>query len=309
MIKDIKDLEWLEIFLWYKCSVKCVFCYQKDLRFKYNKNLSKKEVIKLLEKWFNDWKKFVIFSWWEPTLDDNLWYYIDYSKKLWFEHIRVHSNWYWFKNLEYLKEMYSKWMTGVTISIHWYEEVYDKISQVKWSFDWIKNALRNFEILKKIDNNFIFDTNTVVSKDNYRDIPRLVKFLCNFSVTRGQIVLAYSLDMFSKDEKLSIIPEYKDIIDSLKKSLKIAYLFNKKFVLENIPFCVIDKEYWSQILKNIKINKDSITIHEWNLWNTNLTWMMTSNKCKKCSMNNLCRGLPKDYYEIYWDNCINPIYD
>lgn len=309
MKNDIKDLDWLEIFLWYKCSIKCNFCYQKNLRIKYKKNLEKQEVLKLLEDWFNEWKKFIIFSWWEPTLDNNLGYYIDYSKNLWFEHIRVHTNWYWFREFSYLNDLYNRWLTWVTISVHWYEESYEKITWVKWSFEIIKKALKNFEILKKIDNDFIFDTNTVVSKDNYKDIAKLILFLCNFSLTRWQIVLAYSLDLFEKKEKLKIIPEYKDILQYLEKCLKISYVYKKKFVLENIPFCVIDKKYWQQIINNIKINKESFTINEWNLWNTNLTWMMTSDKCKDCTKNKICRGLPKDYNEIYWDSCINPIYD
>jgi len=220
---DIKNLEWLEIFLWYKCSIKCNFCYQKDLRTIYKDNLEKEEVLKLLDNWYKEWKRFIIFSWWEPTIDNNLPLYIDYSKKLWFEHIRVHTNWYWFKDFKYLLDLYNKWLTGVTISVHWYGDTYDKITWVKGSFETIKKAIKNFELLKRKDINFIFDTNTVVSRDNYKNIAKLIIFLCNFSLTRWQIVLAY--------------------------------------------------------------------------------------KCKNCKMFEKCRWLPKDYYELYWDSCINIIYD
>lgn len=309
MKNDIKELEGLEIFLWYKCNVNCSFCYQKDLRSRYKKNLEKDDVIKLLNIWFENWKKFIIFSWWEPTLDKNLWLYIDYSKKLWFEHIRVHTNWFWFRKFEYLKDLYNKGLTWITISIHWYNEFHDKIAWINWSFEIIKKALKNFELLKRMHNNFIIDTNTVVSNDNYKHIAKLVLFLCNFSITRGQIVLAYSLDLFSKEEKKMIIPEFKEIIPYLEKCLKVSYIYNKKFVLENIPFCVIEKKYWKQIITNIKIQKDSVTIKEWNVWNTNLSWMVNSDKCEECIMNSKCRRLPKDYYEIYWDNCIKTIYD
>ncbi len=309
MKKDIKDLEWLEIFLWYRCNLKCKFCYQKNLRLQYLENLKKEEVLALLYDWIKKWNKFIIFSWWEPTLDKNLWYYIEYSKKLWFEHIRVHTNWFWFRDYEYLKDLYNKWLTWVTISIHGYSDLHDKITQVKWNFETIKKALKNFELLKKIDNNFVFDTNTVISKENYKNIPKLIKFLSNFSVTRWQIVLAYSLDMFTKDEKKSILPKYEEIVQYLEKCIKLAIVNRKKFVLENIPFCVTNKKYWQYIIANIKINKHSITIKEWNIWNTNLAWMYNSNKCKKCIMWSICRWLPKDYYELYWDNCIKTIYD
>ncbi|MDD3302428.1 MAG: radical SAM protein [Candidatus Gracilibacteria bacterium] len=309
MGKDIKDLDGLEIFLGYKCSIRCYFCYQKDLRTKYIENLSIDEVINLLDCGYKEGKRFVIFSGGEPTLDSNLGLYIEYSKHLGFEHIRVHTNGYGLKDFKYLRDLYNRGLTGVTISVHGYDEVYERVSQVKGSFNTIKKALKNLEILKKIDNSFVFDTNTVVSKQNYRDIPKIVKFLCNFSLTRGQIVLAYSLDLFTIEEKKEIIPEYNEIVEYLKKTLKIAYIYNKKFVLENIPFCVIDRLYWNQIINNIKINKESVTIREGNLGNTNLKWMKNLDECKKCNMNKICRGLPKDYYEVYGDSCIKPIYD
>lgn len=308
-MKDIKDLDWLEIFLWYKCNVSCSFCYQKDLRYNYKNNISYSDVIRLLDDWFILWKRFVIFSWWEPTLDSNLPNYIEYSKKKWYTHIRVHTNWFMFKSMDYLKNLYDKWLNWVTISVHWYKQFHDNITNVNWSFDIIVKALINFEKLKKIDNSFIFDINTVICTSNYKIIPKLVYFLCKFNFTRSQLVLSYSLDLFKKWEKLNIIPTYHQIIPFLIDSLEISFLFKKKVVLENIPFCVIDSNYWDQILTNIKINKSSITIKEWDIWNTDLTWMLNIKKCNDCSMKYNCRWLPKDYYEIYWDSFIKPIYD
>lgn len=299
---DIKNQEWLEIFLWFRCNIRCEFCYQKDLRKEFKKNIEKEEVFKMIERGVNDWKKFIIFSWWEPTLDMYLPNYIEFAKKLWYEHIRVHTNGFWFQKYEYLEDLYRKWLTWVTLSVHWYYKIHDFITKVDWSFDIIKKSLINFEKLRNKDKNFILDTNTVVCKNNFKDIPKVVKFLTYFSVIRWQIVLTYSLELFSEYEKKYIIPKYSEIIPFLTESIDISFLKNKKFVLENIPFCVIDEKYWESILNNIKINKDSITINEWNAWNTNLRWVYKSEKCKKCKMKEKCRWIPIDYYKIYWDS-------
>lgn len=299
---DIKNQEWLEIFLWFRCNIKCEFCYQKDLRKEFIKNISKEEVFKMIENWIKNWKRFIIFSGWEPTIDINLPSYIKFAKEQGYEHIRVHTNWWWFRNYEYLEDLYKNWLTWVTLSIHWYEGVHDFVTQVRWSFDIIKKSLINFEKIKKKYSNFILDTNTVVCRNNYKNISKLIKFLSYFSVTRWQIVLTYSLELFSKREKKYIIPSYTEIIPFLKKSIDISFLENKKFVLENIPFCVIEKKYWYSIIDNIKINKDSITINEWNAWNTNLRWVYKSEKCHNCKMKEKCRWIPIDYYEIYWDS-------
>ncbi len=307
-MQDIKNLDWLEIFLGYKCNVKCNFCYQKNLRIFYKENIKKSDVINLLDNWYKSWKRFVIFSWWEPTLDKNLEYYIKYSNTIWFKHIRVHTNGFMFNSYDYTLNLYKAWLTWVTISIHWYKEKHDQIVWVNGSFNIIINALKNFQKIKVNDNSFVYDTNTVVTKDNYKNLPKLINFLSFFNLTRWQIVLSYSLDLFNIKEKKNIIPRYEKILPYLKKSLNISIVKNKRFVLENVPFCVIDKRYWWKIISNIKINKSSITIKEWNIWNTNLTWMVSSLKCKSCYFVDKCRWIPKDYYEAYWDNCLTPIY-
>ena len=306
---DIKELEWLEIFLWYKCTVRCSFCYQKNLRNKFLTNINKKNVLSLIDDWYLNWKKFIIFSWWEPTLDKNLAFYIEYAKNIWYKYIRVHTNWFGFSDYDYLYDLYKKWLNWITISVHWYWIIHDNISKVKWSFNIIVKALINFERLKKIDSSFIIDTNTVICKENYKNIYKLIYLLCKFSITRGQIVLSYSLDLFDREEKKKIIPEYSFIIKYILKALDVSIYFDKKFVLENFPFCVVNKNYWNKILSNIKINKSSITLNEWNIWNTNLTWVMKTKKCNDCKIKDICRWLPKDYYEIYWDNCLKTIYD
>lgn len=306
---DIKNQEWLEIFLGYRCNIKCNFCYQKDLRKQFVKNIDEEEVLRLLTEWIKDWKKFVIFSGWEPTLDKNLSYYIEYSRKLGYEHIRVHTNGWWFKDYQYLEDLYNKWLTWVTLSIHWYWKIQDIISWVKWNFDFLFQVLINFEKLKKKNKNFVIDTNTVVCKYNYQNVPKLIYFLSYFSVTRWQIVLTYSLWLFSKKEKKDIIPRYENILPYLIKSIEIAQKNKKKFVLENIPFCVIEKKYWFAIRENIKIQKDSIIVDKWNVWNTNKNWMLNSKKCENCKMSSECRGLPTDYYEIYGDEILKTIYD
>ncbi len=304
---DIKDLEGLEIFLGYACNVKCNFCYQKNLRYKYSKNIPYKEVISLMERGRKNNKKFIIFSWWEPTLDKYLPLYISHAKDIWFQHIRVHTNGFGFRKFSYLLDLYNRGMSWVTISVHWYKEVHDIITQSSWSFQRIHQALNNFHVLKQQDHSFIFDTNTVVCKQNYKHLNKLIVYLSQYEVTRWQIVLSYSLDLFNTADKKNIIPKYVEVIPYLESLVEISRKFKKKFVLENIPFCVTKKAYWESIINNIKIRKDSITIKEWNIWNTNITWMQYWDKCNNCSVKNSCRGIPKDYHEIYGDSFVNPI--
>jgi hypothetical protein len=106
--------------------------------------------------------------------------------------------------------------------------------------------LINFEKLKNKDNNFIFDINTVICKNNVGNLLMLFNYLFinKFNFTRSQIVLSYSLDLFTLKEKIKIIPEYKSFISEIEKILILSHHFSRKVVIENIPFCMIEKRLW-----------------------------------------------------------------
>lgn len=305
---DIKNQEWLEIFLWYRCNIKCNFCYQKDLRKKFIKNIEKEKVFKMLENGIKDWKKFVIFSGWEPTIEKNLLEYIDFSKKLGYEHIRIHTNGFWFQNYEYLEYLYQKWLTGVTVSIHWYWIIQDKISKVKWNFDFLFKALVNFEKLKRKDNNFIFDTNTVICKQNSLFLFQLFKFLNKFSITRRMLVFPYNIDR-NLEEIKKILPNNLYFLEEVEKVLEFMFKTETKdFVLETLPYCLINKKYWWFIEKNFKTDKDVYYID----WKKDknlqyLVWKIKYLECKKCIKNDVCFWFSKDLIQILWKPNFNYI--
>ncbi len=123
------------------------------------------------------------------------------------------------------------------------------------------------------------------------------------------MVLAYSLKLFNLQEKKQIIPNYSDIIPFIIKSIVYWEYYNKLIVIENIPFCLIDKKYWKNILGRIFLHRDSITVDEKydekldDIWKTKLT------RCSNCKLNKVCKWIPEDYLEVYKDFVINPIYD
>jgi len=317
IMNDIKDLEWLEIFLWYKCNVHCKFCYQKDLRLYYKNNISKEKVINLLNDWYNEWKRFVIFSWWEPTLDKNLGYYIEYSKKIGFIHIRVHTNWFWFRDYNHLLNLYNKWLSWITISVHWYKVIHDEIVWVKWSFDIITRALINFEKLKKIDNNFVFDTNTVICKDNIKTLLILFKFLLKFSIGRRMFTLPYSMYWFTKDELMKIFPNIDLLLTNINKILNLSLLYNiRDIVIEAIPYCFFNNIYFSFIEKNYRTSKQVFIPNEESIskkYNNNnkikhyIDWKIKYTDCNKCIKNSVCLWISKNFIDIYPDVVIKPV--
>lgn len=307
MNQDIKNLEWLEVFLSYKCNVKCVFCYQKDLWSLYPKYFKKEQIEKILLGWYKDWKRYVIFSWWEPTLDSNLSYYISFAKKIGYIYIRVHTNGFWFRNYFYLEDLYNRGLSWVTISIHWYMDVHNNVTGVPNSFSIINKALSNFTKIQKKYKNFILDTNTVIYQWNYDKLLKLFLYLFKFNINRSQINYISSLDYFNIQEKSILLVEYKLIKENLQKLLVLSIKYNKKIVIDSIPYCIIWENFKSFIDDNIKNDRESFSLDSHNYTYDETYKNYKPDICNKCSYFDKCRWIPEDYYQLYKDIDLTPI--
>lgn len=309
-MNDIKDLEWLEIFLWYKCNVRCNFCYQKDLRFAYKENLSRDEVETLLRDGYNDGKRFVIFAWWEPTIDQNLIHYIEFSKEIGFQHIRIHTNGFTFDSYNYLENLFNKGLTGLIFSIHWFWKVHDEVTRVPWSFKKLQKGLENVEKLISKHPDFSLDINTVLYKWNYKTLLKLFIYLSRFPIIRCQLNYSSSLQLFSREEKEDLMVEYEKSLPYIQKILYISKKYGLKVVIDNIPYCLIWKPYFSFIEENIKNDRTSylVTGEVKNTYAETYDSIKTE-KCKKCMYVEKCSGIPTDYYELFSDTCLSPLYE
>ncbi len=308
-MEDIKDLEGLEIFLWYACNVRCVFCYQKDLRFKYKNNLTQSEVETLLRDGFEQWKRFVIFAWGEPTLDKNLPHYISFAKSQWYKHIRIHTNWFRLKDTSYVSDLYERWLTGVIFSFHWYGKLHDDITQSPSSFANLDAAIRNVDDIISQDTTFVLDVNTVLYKWNYRELLKLFLYLGKFKITRCQLNYCSSLELFTNSEKKDLMVEYKDSLPYIKKILYISKKIKLKVVIDNIPYCVIEETYYPFIKDNIKNDRVSHLV----TWEKRDDYAATydsvqTETCKDCIFSGKCMWIPRDYYELFWDSCLKTLH-
>ena len=285
--------KWIEIFLLYACSLKCSFCFQKDLRYEFKKNLEFEEVEDMIKKGFLDGKRFIVFSGWESTLDRNLKKYIALCKETGYEDIRIHTNGLSFSNMDLLKEYVHLWTTGVVISIHGYWAIHDKLVKLDGAFEKVKKTLVNLYEIKKENTNFTIDTNSVLTRYNKGNLKSLFKFLSYFPITRAQIVQLYSLYLFTKEEKQKLYVPYDDFRDELDDIVDTP---NINVTLENFPFCKVNERSRKHIEERQRYNNDAF----WYLWE----WLEESSctylkNCLNCKLKEKCTWVPKYYNEVF----------
>ena len=83
----------LEMYLWWTCNNKCIFCVEmKTMEKMWKTKVTEAEIFKKLIKYKQKWYNHVTYLWWEPFIQQNFLFALKIWKKLWYT-IMVTTNW------------------------------------------------------------------------------------------------------------------------------------------------------------------------------------------------------------------------
>lgn len=287
----------------FACNNHCTFCVQWDKRYKYKpRTLDEIKTIVLNE--YNLWARSLVFTWWEPTVHPNLIDAVKYAKEVWYIQIQIQSNWTNFDNIEYVKDLIKAWVTEFSPSIHWFKkETHDKQVWTHWAWDRVVKWLINLRNL-----NCLVIINSVITKDNYKEIPLLAKLLIDLKVTQFQFAFVHILWSADKN-KDSVVPQKSKVMPYIYKALDLSKKYGVPAYTEAIPYCLMQWYEWAiseNVMPETSINDaemrtDSYSDYRWN--EGKAKWP----NCNKCSKNLICEWPWKEYPIIYWWEEFKPI--
>ena len=259
-----------DIKVWFACNNHCTFCVQWDKRYKY-KPRTLDEIKSIILNEYNLWARSVVFTWWEPTVHPNLVEAVSYSKELWFIQIQIQSNWTNFDDIEYIKKLLNAWVTEFSPSIHWFKkETHDKQVWTPWAWDRVVRWLINLRKLK-----CLVIINSVITNDNYKEIPLLAKLLIDLKVNQFQFAFVHILWSADKNKE-SVVPKKSIVIPYVHKALDLAKNAWIPAYTEAIPYCLM-QWYEYAISENImpetsindaEMRTESYAEYRWNEWKT-----------------------------------------
>lgn len=292
-----------DIKVWFSCNNHCIFCVQWDKRYKFKpRTIEEIKDIILFE--YKGGAKSVVFTWWEPTVHPNLIDAVIYAKEVWYLQIQIQSNWTNFDKIDYVKDLISAWVTEFSPSIHWFnKETHDKQVMTPWAWDKVVRGLIN---LKKLDQLVII--NSVITKDNYKEIPKLASLLIKLWINQFQFAFVHILWSADKNKEI-VVPRKTDIIPYVYKALDLAKEACIPAFTEAIPYCLMKWYEWA-IAENMmpettvvdaEYRTENYADYRWSEWKTK--W----EECKKCSKNNICEWPWKEYPDMYWWDEFIPI--
>lgn len=316
----------------YKCNWSCKFCNVLKTNNYWKNDVSSKEVISkilnLTKKYNTQQRKNLIlsFSWWEPTLNKNLFTFIKLAKKIWIWTVEIQTNWTTlFRDKKYINKLIDAGLDEVFMAQHSSDSQINKNIGIYYNIDdfvsWVKYIKEN-----KIDKKIGIYLNIVVTKMNLFSIHDYIIFLLNigfinmipsrdhngWEITHKISFWYCQPNWYAEINKNEVLLDFwEDQTQEIKKIVKLCKSNNilPDFHFTWPPICVLDyKEYNLEYsrLKKLEENSESWTINEANLESYKWLWKEKTKfeDCKKCDNNNYCLWFYKNWVEFVWESYV-----
>ncbi len=285
-----------DVKVWFACNNHCTFCVQWDKRYKF-KPRKLDDINDILDKEFIDWARYVVFTWWEPTVHPDLVEAVKHAKKLWYAQIQIQSNWTNFDKIDYVKELIDAWVTEFSPSIHWFhKETHDSQVNTPWAWDRVIKWIIN---LKKL--NQLIVMNSVITQANYREIPELAALLIKLWVQQFQFAFVHILWSADKNKE-TVVPKKSDAMPYVHKALDLAKKHRIPVYTEAIPYCLMQGYEWAiaeNIMPETSVHDAESVIESYADYRWN-EWKAKREECRECSKFKYCEWPWKEYPEMYW---------
>ncbi len=287
--------------IWYiqvnrHCNNACHFCSNPSN----GNNISYERWIYLIDDFVKRWYRWIIFTWWEPTLSPDLPNWLAYTREKWIEN-RMISNWMMCSNSKFMKNLAESWLELVHFSVYsCFSKIHDFLTDTPGSWEKLIKSITN-----ALNNWVRVQINTVINHYNENHLDKTIKFLTKTfpPITHFVWNNLDPLMMRKTGTAWSTLPDFDNFKESLKKATYYLTVTWRTFRVERVPLCYMNWFEWAstetrKIVKNeeriVHFLDDRETIRQyWKHWEHNkLDW------CKSCDLNSICSWI-YEYRKYY----------
>lgn len=285
----------LDLKVGFSCNNLCAFCVQGDKRHKFSDKTTK-QLFDSLKEARKRGITSVVFTGGEPTIRPDLSLLVKSAKKMGFSQIQMQSNGRMFSYEKFCKDLIAAGVTEFSPALHGSSaKIHDGLVCAPGSYEQVVRGIKN---LKRM-NQYVL-TNTVITSQNYKDIPKIAKLLVDLGVDQFQFAFVHVLGTADKNKKW-LVPKKTEIMPFVKKGLDIGVKAGKTVMTEAIPYCFMNGYEDCVAEKGIP----DTTVFDANFEISNYTdyrqneGKSKSANCKKCRFFNICEGPWKEYVDLF----------
>ncbi|HII66057.1 TPA: radical SAM protein [Candidatus Woesearchaeota archaeon] len=285
----------------FSCNSRCTFCVQGDKRF-VHRDKGPEELKRVLRENYGRGIREVVFTGGECTIRHDILGLVAYARCLGYRIIQIQTNGRRFCYPEFCRAMVDAGATEFSPSIHGScPEIHDAMTQAPGSFSQVVQGIRN---LKELGQRVM--TNTVVTKQNCRDLPRLAKLLVDLDVDQFQFAFVHILGSAAKN-KMSVVPRKSEAMPYIKEGLDIGRKAGKIVMTEAIPYCFMqgyEDCIAERIIPHTRVEDAAWVIEDYTIFRTT-EGKVKSEHCRECRYFKVCEGPWKEYPELYgWEEFV-----
>lgn len=286
----------------FACNNRCLFCVQGDKRERY-KPRTKEEIFAKLDEGRAGGARAVVFTGGEPTVHPDLVESVRYARAKGYDTVQIQSNGITFSDESYCEKLVDAGVTEFSPALHGFRpETHDALVQTPGAWKKVTQGIRN---LAKLRQRLI--SNTVITKQNYRELPQLASLLVKLGVGQYQFAFVHILGSAAKNAA-SVVPRVSEVMPYVKRGLDVGRAIPVPCMTEAVPFCLMKGYEWA-IAEHVFMPETAVFDAEYTIESyADYRWTEGKAKraeCKSCSKNAVCEGPWKEYPELYgWDEFV-----
>ncbi|MCG2718329.1 MAG: radical SAM protein [Nanoarchaeota archaeon] len=292
----------LDIKTGFICNNNCKFCVQADN--KCSGNRSFEEIKSDLEE-FRDKCSGVVFTGGEVTIRKDFFDLVRLAKDLRYESIQIQTNGRMFSSMEFCKKTVKAGATELCPAIHGCcAEQHDSLTRAPGSFDQTVKGIQNAKSI-----GLMVITNTVVVKQNYKDLSKIARLLIQLEVDQAQFAFVHPMGNAWKNFD-EVVPSISEAAPYICKGIRIGAESGLKMMAEAMPYCLMQgyEEFIAE-----KVIPDT-AIRGGKHQNTdNFTEQRKSHgkvkflQCRECKWESVCEGPWREYPEKRGNSEFKPV--
>lgn len=290
----------------YSCNNHCDFCAVE-----WDKSLGDRnylEIIKEIDLLLDD-KSINAFhySGGEPTLCKDLPEILEYVRSKGIEQQIIQTNGRKLSSVDYLKKLIKSGATSFFVSIHGVDaDMHDKQVNSNSAFDQTVKGLKNLNNLGQK-----FSTNTLVTKNNYKSLPKIIQFIANEFPSVQKAKLSYpNILGGAADNYSDVIVPLWDCITDIKNAIYMGRSYNLFVNTESVPICLLGElsDHACEFVQH-SYNFSDLHYHEkGGTINNRAKNFVFYDKCNECDVKYICSGIhPAHDKEFKFNDIFEPI--
>jgi MoaA/NifB/PqqE/SkfB family radical SAM enzyme len=295
----------VELLLGWVCNQNCIFCSVGHKLSQVKKVKSFNEVKKDIERAKKIKAKTISFSGGEPTIIPYLIDAIKYANKFNFEKIELQTNGRMLDYEDFAKDILDAGANRFLFSIHGdNSKLHDSLVMAEGAFE---QAIQGIKNVKKFgDKDLDLRTSTVIVKQNYKILPRIVKFLLKFNLRAIHTGPAI-VDGHAYTNKETVVPKLSEITPYVHEAIEEAWKKDNEIYFYSMPYCLmqgyektIAELGTADTLLDAPDFEASIQEHRHDD-------RSKRKDCKNCKYDILCLGIWKRYVRMYGLDELKPV--